>query len=646
VDTGSFGSVPGSRATLATPRRAAGSFRRIADEVPIRRAARGPFKPVAPSAAVRSSLAAALRSPLVVAGAAVLLIGLLSWPMLFTAATFNGDWIGQAWFLWQQSLAIRADHAPTLFLNYPFGVFYPHFAFYGGTLYAITGALSLLLGDAPMATYVLVYLMGFAAAYGGWYWIGRICGLGRWSAQAPGLVFVTSSYFITQIYARGDWPEFVGVAAIPLVMGAGLSVLRADRLRLWPALALTVASIFFFGSHSLTIVWGFAMMAVAGLALVALVPNARRTLTRAGAVRVAGIVAPAALVSAWFLLPAASYESKTLIATEYRHWQLLLRGTQKLVSPEHLFTLSRASASTPGAAFALSLPILVMAWALLTLAVFLRRGLHGTWIRVLLICSAMTTLLIVTMTHAGMILALPRVFSTIQFSYRLESYVLLALTGTVLAALVLVRSGGPDARLSRWTLLPVLLVSVVGAVQQTDAYPNGGDRNALLNVLYTPKAPGAGELLTDYVDVHQRILNAPNGRPPEVRFPFAAVHENHVTTVVHMAPGQLAYSNLEAPPVFVHVTGAKIVGINGEGFDVLEINRSSRPEPAGAGGKTPTPAETISVGSAEPLPVVAGRWISILALAALFAQFAALALRRLRRRSGSEGVGAGAGAGA
>jgi hypothetical protein len=597
---------------------------------------RSPF-----GAVLRSPPAAAVRSPLLAAGAAVLVIGVLSWPMLFTSATFNGDWMGQVWFLWQQSLAIRADHVPSYFLNYPYGVFYPHFAFYGGTLYAATGALSLLLGNAPMATYVLAYLLGFAAVYGGWYWLGRTCGLGWWAAQVPGLVFVTSSYCLTQIYARGDWPEFMGVSMIPLVVAAGVSVLRAEELRLWPGLALTVACVFFFGSHSLTIVWGSAMMVVVGLALVACVPRARRALTRAGALRVARLVVPAALVSAWFLLPAAAYESKTLIATEYHRWQLVLRGTQNLVSNEHLFTLSRASASTPGAAFALSLPVLVMAWALLTLAVFLRRGLRGTWIRVLLICSALTTLLIVTMTHAGMILALPRVFSTIQFSYRLESYVLLALSGAVLAALVLVKGPGPGARLLTWALVPVLLVSVVGAVQQADAYPNGGDRNVLLAALY--KTPGAGEVLSDYVDVHQRILNDPSGRPPEVRFPYSAVRGNRVSTVVHLTPGRLAYSNLQAPPVFVHLAGAKIVGINGEGYDVLEIGRAS-PGPAAGAGRASTPTETITVSSADPAPVAAGRWISIFAILALLAQFAALAVRRFRRRAGSEGADSGAGA--
>jgi hypothetical protein len=597
-------------------------FRGIQGEPSIRRLGIGSVK--------RVSVGAVARSPALVGGAALLLVGVLCWPLIFSRAIFNGDWLAQLWFMSQQALAIRANHVPSLFLNYPDGVLYPHYAFYGGTLYALTGTLSLLLGNAPVETYVLAYLLGFAAAYGGWYWMARSAGLGRWWAHVPGLVFVTSSYYLTLIYARGDWPEFIGVSMIPLVVAAGLSVLRADRLRAWPALALTVSSIFLFGSHSLTIVWGSTMIALVGLAILLCVPRARRVLTRAGAIRVAGLVIPAALLSAWFLLPAAAYESNTLIATEFPHWEALLRGTMGLVSTGHLFTLSRASASTPGAAFALSLPILAMAWALASLAIFLRRGLRGTWIRVSLICSVLTALLIVLMTHAGLILALPRAYATLQFSYRLESYVLLALSGTVLAILVLAMSGGREALLLRWALLPVLAVSVVGAIQQTDAYPAGGNRYTLLANIYTPRAPGAGEVLTDYVDVHLRVLNDPNGRPPEVHFTPTAVHDNHVSEVVHLHPGQLVYTNLQGPPSLVHVAGAKIVGINRAGYDVLEIGPATGAAQGTANRGATTPTETVSLSPIDSLPVVAGRVLTLAAVAILLTQFLALAVRRRR----------------
>ncbi len=570
------------------------------------------------------------RVSLLVGAAAALLVGVLARPLVFSGSYFNNDWLVQLWLMWQQALAIRANHVPSLFLNYSYGVYYPHYAFYGGTLYALTGALSLLLGEAPVEAYVLTYLLGFAASFGGWYWLARSCGVGRWWALAPGLVFITSSYYLTLIYERGDWPEFMGVSAIPLVLASGLSVLRAERLRTGPALALTASSVLLFGSHSLTMVWGSTMIVLAGLAVLLCVPRARREITRAGVVRVAGLVVPAALLSAWFLLPAAAYESKTLIATEFPHWAALLRATQYLVSTRHLFTLSRASASTPGAAFALSLPILVIAWALVSLALFLRRGLRDTWPRVLLICAVLTALLIVVMTHAGLILVLPRAYSTLQFSYRLESYVLLALSGTVLAILVLAGSGGRRARLWTWTLPPVLVVSVVGAIQQADAYPAIPHRNTVFATMYGPARTGFGEALFDYTDVRQRRLADPTGRPTELEFNSAAVHNDRVSKVVHLRPGLLAYSNLQGPPNLVHVTGARVAGITPVGYEVLEIDPGGRAAGQSATNQGAVPAaETISLSPAEPLPVVAGRVLTLAALAALALQFAVLAIRRL-----------------
>src|SRR5271155_2117218 len=100
-----------------------------------------------------------------VVGAPVLLIGALTWPLMFTSSVFEFDWLTHLWLIWQQSLAIRANHAPSFFLNYSHSVFDPQYAFYGGTIYAIAGTLSLVLGNSPLPTYVLTYLIAFAASY-------------------------------------------------------------------------------------------------------------------------------------------------------------------------------------------------------------------------------------------------------------------------------------------------------------------------------------------------------------------------------------------------------------------------------------------------------------------------------------------------
>ncbi len=585
----------------------------------------------------RARVAPALTPALLLLAPGLLLIGALTWPLIFSSAAFNGDWLEQLWFVSKQADAISANHLPSLFLNYRFGVFYPHYAFYGGTLYTVGALLVLALGSAPIGGYVLTYLLGFAAAYGGWYWLARIFGLGRWRAHAPGLVFVTSSYYLTLIYARGDWPEFIGISLIAPMLAAGLAVLRAKRLRAGPALALFLSSALFFGSHSLTVVWGSTTIALTALAILACVPQARRALSKAGVVRAGALVLSALLVNAWFLLPATVYEAQTRIASGYLGWRLVLRETMFLVSAQHLFTLSRASASLPGTDFALSLPVLVIGWVLVSLVLALWGGLRNPWTRVLLICSALTAALTVLMTQADLVLALPRVYATLQYSYRLESYVLLALSGAVLAALAVARSPtsrGSGRALERWAwvLIAVLAVAVVGAIQQAAAPPSlRENRYAALANFDRLDGPNAKEALLDYIDVHQRFINAGARRPAELAFPVGGVRNDTVSGTVRAYPGELIYTNLFGPPNLVNVSGAKIVGINAEGYDVLEAG-SAAGGGAGAGGP---PAHRITITEASTTPIVLGRWLTLLGVLALVAQLLALAVRSRSGRARS-----------
>jgi hypothetical protein len=552
--------------------------------------------------------------------APLLLIGALAWPMLFTNATFNEDWLNHLWYMWHQSLTIQANHQPSLFLNYSHAVFYPHYAFYGGTLYALAGTLSLALGNAPLETYILTYLVGFAAAYGGWYWMSRMFGLGRWQAHVPGIVFVTSASYLAVIYALGDWPEFLGVSMLPLMIAAGLSILRADRQRWWPAIALAGSSIVFFGSHLLTVVWASTVLSLVGLAIVVCVPRARAAITWPRAIRVAGLVVPALLVSAWFLLPTAAFESHTVIAYAYPHWRKLLRETMYPVAARHLFTLSRATGL-----LTLSLPVLAIAWVLVSIAIFLWIGHRGTWMRILLIVSGATVLIGVVMTHAQLILALPRLYATLQFSFRLESYMLLGVSGAVLAALVLARGDARKLRLWTWMLAPIAIVSVVGAIQQIDSYSLGGSRGTALTSYLTP--PGVPRELLAYVDAHLHYVER---RLPEVRIAPTAVHDDRASAVVHLPPGRLVDTNIGGGPELVHVTGARIVGNDEAAGDVLEIGSGAGVAAArpAAGRTRSATTRTISVSPADSLPVVLGRLLTLLAILVLVVRLAAIAVRR------------------
>lgn len=556
--------------------------------------------------------------------APALLIGTLAWPMLFTSSSFGGDWLHHLWYVWHQSLNIRADHAPSLFLDTSYSAYYPQYAFYGGTIYAMAGALALLPGSSPTVAYVFTYLVGLMAAYGGWYWIGRMAGLGGWLAHAPGLVFVTSASYLTLIYGRGDWPEFLGISMIPLIVASGAGIARADRLRFAPALALAASSVVFFGSHSLTILWASTILALTGLLLVVCVPDARRWMRPRVVARLARLIVPSLLVSAWYLLPIAAYTSRTHIGHSYGVAHDTLRATLGIVAWGNLLTLSRAETlpETPG--FILSLPVLVIAWALVSIPILLYVIRRGVRIRVLMIFSVMTIVIVVLMTNLEMLWALPKPYDLLQFSYRLESYVLMGLSALVLTVLALAQDGGRWLRLWRWTIVPVLAVSTIGAIQQVDAYPRAAARRyGTLSVV----DPIFAQQYRDYGDDSLPIVNGTS--PRELVFTPKAVHHNRVSVSVHLRPGQRVSTNIDTGPYFVHVTGASVVGRDQDGFLVV----AAAPSVAARGsprGHAATPTETISVGPAEGLPIVLGRMLTLLGMVALLAQMFVLLIRRSR----------------
>ena len=113
-------------------------------------------------------------------------------------------------------------------------MFYPLFAFYGGTLFALTGALAAVLGGSTVVAFEVATLAAIAAAYGGLFWLSRQLGVKGALAHAPALVFVTSAYYVSNLYGRGAWAEFMAVSALPLLLAASLRLIRG-RWRAGPS---------------------------------------------------------------------------------------------------------------------------------------------------------------------------------------------------------------------------------------------------------------------------------------------------------------------------------------------------------------------------------------------------------------------------
>src|SRR5262249_31977796 len=132
----------------------------------------------------------------------------------------------------------------------------------GGTLFALTGALAALLGASTILAFEVVTVAAIAAAYGGLFWLARQLGVRGLLAHAPAIVFVTSAYYVTNLYGRGAWSEFMAVSALPLVAAASLRLVRG-RLSVGPVACLVAASVVFSGSHNITLLWGTTLAVVA-----------------------------------------------------------------------------------------------------------------------------------------------------------------------------------------------------------------------------------------------------------------------------------------------------------------------------------------------------------------------------------------------
>lgn len=561
-------------------------------------------------------MAAAVLVALGVYGFLVLLV----WPVITDGNRLMGDAQTDAAFMEHQAYALRHSHHPSYFMHFKAGLFYPVFAFYGGTLFTFGGAISLVVGSG-MAAQAIVYVLALAAAYGGWLWLARMAGLRSWKAHAPAILYVTAPYVLTNANVRQDLAETVATSALPLLIASALSVLRADRLRAGPAIALAGSTIAIGGSHNLTLLWATTLCCLAVPILLAAVPQARHMVTRPGLLRVLCVVVPAMAVNAWYLFPDLAYYSHTVIAQRIDEWRTSVRAVSPAIDAEHLFSIRRKS-GFPGSDFIVALPVLATAWALVVGVVAVRRW-QQPWARTLVILMLLTAVVVVVMTHPRVITVLPDPWLMIQFSYRLETFVLLGICGGVIAALVLLQPSG----VQRWLtllLLPILAFSVLGALNQVRDVPR-----------FASKVPWTIEnIITfstgDFADASLKV------RPPEpapiVAFTREQVHQDRLDVTVRAQPRQIIYMDLMSIPQMVDIKGARVVGrwaqqpLSAEWqpyyYLALRIDDDATP------GKA-----HITVREAQTLPIVGGRIITILGLLGLAAN-AVVIVRGRRRREG------------
>ena len=562
----------------------------------------------------------------------VAVIALLMLPLVVTTRTFGDDWTKHLWMVREQELNIRANGRPGLFLSAPpLGAFYPIFAFVGSGLYSVGGYLALLLGDRPVVAYKLLYLCGLSLAYGGMTWLSCQVGLRGWRSQMPGLVLLTGTYFITDMFARGDLGELMGLCAIPFLIAAVTAVTISKRLRPGHLFAVVLAMFVLTGSHTITLLYGTIFLAL--MALVLLAAYAPSRLARLPRHRLPALLAAAAIgtgLNAWYLVADVRYGLDTStakqnravgVSTLFSEWNLLLNPLRP----------SDSSLADTTHDFRVALPLLFALWAI-AVAIVAWRRIDRVSHRVIVLVTILSVAYVYLIVSPAPWRRLPSVLDNIQYAWRLHGYVLLATAVLVMVVLLSQAQAKGTLRRTSSALLAVIAVFTVGAATwQAWAVPStyrsdAGDQTAPRNFADVVASDDHVRPVSWGGENDFRVLSKPLidvGFAHRLTVPETKVRGSTYTgrLDVRSGPGPFR-TNISSGPQFVTITGIRPIGFTTSGLVVAER----------IPGKPQVGPVEITIRQAHTTLLRAGAAISMLSLAALVALLGWIAITFFRPR--------------
>jgi hypothetical protein len=561
------------------------------------------------------------------------IIGLVVLPMAVTHRSFGHDWTLHLWAVRQQQWNIEAMGHPGLFVSAkPLGAFYPVFSFVGSGIYSVGGYLAFVFG--PIVAYKLLFLAGLCLAYGGLTWLSVQFGLRGWRSQVPGAVLVTGAYFITDMVGRGDFAEFIAVASIPFLVAATLAVVTSPKVSLRHRLAVVAAVFVLSGSHNITLLWGSTFVVLVGLvAVFAWAPRWPRQLPWSRLGQLVGLAVIGAGLNAWYLFPDLAYGLDTVVGSVTR----ISRPGTIFVHPALLLNPFRPSDRSPSFVPAvardirLSFPCLFFTWAVVVVMV-LWRGSDWAARRVFLGVLGLVGAFVVLVVAERPWNRLPHIFWSVQFTWRLDAYVLLATALLVMIALRSQANAGDSV--TRWTtiVLAAIVAFNVGAAtwqvwRVRSEYVTGPfevptHRHFAERVIasrYT--VPQSWYPAGDFRDVSSPVVAVAAGRTMTV--PLPEVRGSSFSGPLEVPDGRAPFStNISAGPRFVSMTGIKAVGRTPDGY-VVAVRAEGAP-PAGP--------VAVTIRQADTAPLRAGAIVSVLSALALLLLIAWPARVLLRRR--------------
>jgi hypothetical protein len=568
---------------------------------------------------VLTKVAMRLPMPAVTLGFALLVYAALLAPMVTAGCGLSSDWSTHLYYVCRQQASLRELLHPSHFLhNETYGAFYPYFAFYGGTLYAWVAVLALAVG--PTNAFLMSWAAGMAIAYSGWTWLSRLLGVRGACAYLPGVIAITSSYYLSDAYGRGFWGEFMATSAIPMVVASVAALVRepdaptampspkrARRLR--TRLALFASVVLLTGSHSLTLLWGTTFVAgLTAIGLVAMPPATRWPALR----NLCSAIPWAALgvgLNAWFLAPLAAWGRATHIASYSPHG--MGSNGQELTSWRVVFDPGRSDPSTAG----YQLSIYALAWALLAALALWRGATLRERFGALAVWTAFGAVLSLIMTGGGRLLwaCLPRLYRSIQFEYRLHTY---ATCCVVLLVILGLRGSASSSRRNLWRAglgLAVVAQSALAMKQLRQPWCVLTLESILEAGASLP--PGVGQAM-DYrfmASTSGAFPNAPvlSAPPVELKLDVSAIHRDRASIEVAAPVPDRLLTNISWSPL-MDVTGdLAIAGRTAEGLTVLRyVGVPGAPAHAVASPALPAPVRLgalLSMASAFGVVLLIGR---------------------------------------
>jgi hypothetical protein len=508
------------------------------------------------------------------------------------------EWGNSLWLLETQTEWVGTHGLPSPYLHAPDQVFYLFHLFYAGALTGVLAYPSLLFGAWPV--FLAVTVAAFVVAQQSVAWFARSLGVDRALAGLLGLGFVTAPYVVALLYGRGAWAELVAASAATLAVAGVADLLTSARPRRRAVGAVIAGIAVVAATHSLTLLFGVSLATLTLLLALsarraAIAPRAALTAVVAAALGV-GLVAFVFLPNLWLsrhTLIAQPEVTKDFFRRlgDFHSTGMILRPWPAVPASEPANSSVYVQTAGP-----------LLAWLLVAL-VTLRRHRPSAGAVALGVLGVVLVVMIVNPTWW---LHLPTALGLIQFPFRLVTW----LTFVIVAGCALVLRGGAER--PRW--LAPALVAVIGVqVVSALAIAFGSDGRALPNrtpLHHDDISAGAVPGSFDGPGFAQPLQFRLTGsvKPPRER---VVARERlldpptRITLGGSQPAGTVLGTNVADSPLVRYEGGARKIARDRLGFAVLQVSPH-----AGARWE-------VTVSPRSPLPVVAGRIVSVLSVLAI-----------------------------